>query len=292
MGSTDTDRRVVQIRNAAAGLEQKRPAYRQILSFYVPLFEVQERNSEQIRTDHPPIPPRRLDIQRQEGFPLLSPADFPLDAAEGEKMLIQVCRLARAAGGELAGAGKSVEDAMASGKVSAGSLLPTVVDPSDSSLARHAESLGIAAKMLAILCYQAIRPSLTAWARRLAVDPGVAPDWEHGICPICGSPPAISLLREEGRRILVCGFCWHEWPHRRTTCPFCQKADRSRQYLYDETEPECRVDFCDACRGYLKTVDTRTADRSIYPPLEALTTLHLDMKAQDMGYGGITEAVG
>jgi FdhE protein len=50
--------------------------------------------------------------------------------------------------------------------------------------------------------------------------------------------------------------------------------------------------LCDTCRRYLKTVDTRTADRSIYPPLEALTTLHLDMKAKDMGYEGTTKTAG
>ena len=292
MGSTDTDRRVAQIRNAAAGLEKKRPAYRQMLSFYHPLFEAQERASEQVRTDGTPVPPRHLDIQRQEGFPLLSPADFPLDAAAGEALLAQICRLARAAGDELAGAAEAIEEAMASGDVSAGALLSAVIDPSDTGLSGHAADLGISAAVLATICYQAIRPSVVAWARRLAADPGVAADWQHGICPICGSPPALSLLQEEGRRILVCGFCWHEWPHPRTVCPFCQTTDRKHRYVYDKTEPECRIDFCDACRRYLKTVDTRKADRSIYPPLEALTTLHLDMKAQDMGYGGHTEAAG
>jgi FdhE protein len=208
-----------------------------------------------------------------------------VDAETGRGLLLDICRLARTAGGELADAGEAIESHVSSGTVTSDALLAAVIDSADTRLTRYAKELGVDRVLLSTLCYHAIRPSLVAWSRKLAVDPGASTDWDQGICPICGSPPAMALLGAEGRRILVCGFCWHQWPDRRSRCPFCRTSDHSKlRYFFDESEPECRVDLCDNCRRYLKTIDTRKTDRAVYPPLEALTTLHLDMSAQDMGF--------
>ncbi|RPJ13122.1 MAG: formate dehydrogenase accessory protein FdhE, partial [Deltaproteobacteria bacterium] len=45
-----------------------------------------------------------------------------------------------------------------------------------------------------------------------------------------------------------------------------------------------RVDACDSCRKYLKTVDTRVLNRRVYPALEQVASLHLDLKAAEAGY--------
>ncbi len=287
MENAEKNVRFDRVQRALVALQKKRPAYRQMLAFYGPLFDSQERWAEKIATDPSVLNHRPMEVQKKEGFPLLSAADFPLDAEAGRSLLLEICGLAKTAGGELAGAGEAVKRGLASGKVSAGPLLGAVLDPGETRLAGCAEDLGIDKSLLASFCYQAIRPSLLAWSRQLAIDPGVASDWDQGICPICGSPPAMALLEDEGRRVLVCGFCWHQWPHRRTSCPFCRTSDnRKLRYFFDENEPECRVDLCDECRRYLKTVDTRKTDRTVFPPLEALTTLHLDMRSQDMGFSG------
>jgi FdhE protein len=41
---------------------------------------------------------------------------------------------------------------------------------------------------------------------------------------------------------------------------------------------------CDNCKKYIKTLDTRKVERLIYPPLEQISTIHLDIKAQEMGF--------
>ncbi len=45
-----------------------------------------------------------------------------------------------------------------------------------------------------------------------------------------------------------------------------------------------RIDLCDNCRQYIKTIDTRklTHDPNLY--LEDMTTLHLDILATTQGY--------
>ena len=55
-------------------------------------------------------------------------------------------------------------------------------------------------------------------------------------------------------------------------------------YFYGEEEKDARVDLCDRCKKYIKTVDTREIDRLVYPALEHISNLHLDIKAQEMGF--------
>ncbi len=54
--------------------------------------------------------------------------------------------------------------------------------------------------------------------------------------------------------------------------------------FYNEGEKEFRVDLCDSCKKYLKALDSRETERMIYPPLEQISSLHLDSKAKEMGY--------
>jgi FdhE protein len=56
------------------------------------------------------------------------------------------------------------------------------------------------------------------------------------------------------------------------------------KYFYSDEEPEYRVDTCGQCNSYLKTLDTRQANRILYFPLEQTATLHLDWSAQEKGF--------
>ena len=55
-------------------------------------------------------------------------------------------------------------------------------------------------------------------------------------------------------------------------------------YFFSAEEKDYRIYVCDNCKKYLKTGDSRKADRLLYPPLEQVSTLHLDFKAQKMGF--------
>ena len=90
-----------------------------------------------------------------------------------------------------------------------------------------------------------------------------------------------------GQRELVCSFCWHVWETVRIGCPHCgnRQADRL-QYFFSEEEPAYRVDVCDACQHYVKTVDLRGLKRPFHAPLSHVLTLHLDLQAQEKGLQG------
>jgi FdhE protein len=118
-------------------------------------------------------------------------------------------------------------------------------------------------------------------------------DWLEGNCPVCGSYPSIEKLRrEDGKRILRCSFCGTEWPFKRIMCPFCGNEDHDtlRYFLVEGDAPikkdAFRVDVCDKCKKYIKTLDERKLPESERPDLylENLNTLYLDVLAQRDGY--------
>ena len=56
------------------------------------------------------------------------------------------------------------------------------------------------------------------------------------------------------------------------------------QYLYEEGREAYRVDICDNCKQFIKTVDSRKLDYEPDLALEDIITIHLDILASEKGY--------
>ena len=107
--------------------------------------------------------------------------------------------------------------------------------------------------------------------------------WLRRYCPCCGSSPAMAQLVgvDPGRRrLLTCGRCATQWRYGRTMCPFCEKDEQKLASVVIEGESGLRVDYCESCKGYLKTYDGQ-GDESVL--LADWTSLHLDHLARDRG---------
>ncbi|WP_394699668.1 formate dehydrogenase accessory protein FdhE [uncultured Pseudodesulfovibrio sp.] len=109
---------------------------------------------------------------------------------------------------------------------------------------------------------------------------------EVGTCPICGSLPLISSLKEkEGFRHATCSFCRHEYRIKRIACPVCGEDDQKKLTFFTvDEEPGFRVDVCESCKTYIKTIDFRNLDRIAVPVLDDLDSLALDYVAAGQGY--------
>jgi FdhE protein len=126
-----------------------------------------------------------------------------------------------------------------------------------------------------------LRACERAWASH------VPPTWAHGYCPICGGRPALAESRDRvAIRWLRCSSCGSDWPFAEGRCPFC--ADDDAQNLGGLMSPDTlhrqRVDACDRCGGYLKTLTSGSATRSEDVILRDLATFELDMAAIERGY--------
>jgi FdhE protein len=112
-------------------------------------------------------------------------------------------------------------------------------------------------------------------------------NWSEGYCPICGKEPKIGEIRgeEEGKRYLFCHQCGFKWYFQRIKCPFCGNEEQhSLAYFEVEGEERYRVDVCNKCRRYIKTVELPKSSEEPNLDVEDIATLHLDMIAYDEGY--------
>jgi FdhE protein len=131
-----------------------------------------------------------------------------------------------------------------------------------------------------------LRPYVEALARV-----GVKPDRLHrpGDCPSCGGRPWIAVRRGEvgadgARRSLGCALCGEEWSLGRILCPSCGEADPARLPSFQAgAHPGVRIEACDACRRYVKSIDL-TLDARALPEVDDLVSLSLDLWAAGKGY--------
>ena len=110
----------------------------------------------------------------------------------------------------------------------------------------------------------------------------------HGRCPFCGGGPWISSRREGGelegaRRMLGCSLCGTEWMFQRILCPSCFEEDPRRLPAFSsDRHLNVRIEACETCRRYLKSVDL-SADARPIPEVDDLLSISLDLWAAEQG---------
>jgi FdhE protein len=116
--------------------------------------------------------------------------------------------------------------------------------------------------------------------------PPVAADTQHS-CPLCGGQPLLGVLRPEGdsgKRRMMCSFCLQEWDFRRIYCHACGEDDEKKLPVYvAEQFPHVRVEACDTCKVYLRTIDL-TKDGHAVPLVDDLAAIPLSLWAQEHNY--------
>lgn len=110
--------------------------------------------------------------------------------------------------------------------------------------------------------------------------------WENGCCPVCGHLPGLAELRKtpSGRqRFLFCSLCHTPWPFQRLKCPYCDNVeDKETEYISFPDEENYRVDVCNSCKTYIKTVLNNNAGLS--PVLLDWSSQNVDDSAIQKGY--------
>jgi FdhE protein len=106
-------------------------------------------------------------------------------------------------------------------------------------------------------------------------------------CPLCGSRPLLGVLRPEGdggKRFLLCSFCLQEWEFRRILCSTCGEEAEDKLPIYiAEDSPHVRVEACDTCKFYLRTIDL-TKDGNAVPLVDDLAAIPHTLWANEQGY--------
>ena len=123
-----------------------------------------------------------------------------------------------------------------------------------------------------------LQPHVQYLCERWRVEVGM-PDDGAGSCPFCSRAPLLSI--DAGRRILLCSLCSNEWGFAERRCPGCQgeKIRLSRSRLL----PHVRLEACESCGHYLKSVDLRRESAAV-PIVDELAAAELDRQAKDEGF--------
>jgi formate dehydrogenase accessory protein FdhE len=119
----------------------------------------------------------------------------------------------------------------------------------------------------------------------------VAPDRLHkrGHCPFCGGAAIISARKapadaDAGLRMLRCALCALEWNVNRIYCPACFEEDPYKLPLFrSDAHPNVRIEACETCRRYVKSIDL-TQDARPIPEIDDLLSLSMDLWAIDEGF--------
>ncbi len=263
-------------------LQKKRPGYKEILDFYQKVREEQEKVKPSSGIKPILLKKEWKDLLSREGFPLLERKDFPIDLETSIKLFRSLCKIGKDANPHMAEEAKKIEEILHQKRIDLKGLL--IGGVKESEIEDIANQFGLDKKIFSFFIQESVRPSIEAGVERLFNELETE-NWLKGFCPICGSLPYLSLLKEEvGKRYLLCSFCGYHWRIERLVCPFCgNKEQKSLQYFHAEGEEAYRIDLCDKCHQYIKTIDLRKIE-GVDPILEDLATLHLDILASQKGY--------
>jgi FdhE protein len=197
-------------------------------------------------------------------------------------------------------AGQRTAERIATAELDVGPLLEDALNGDDVAIARAAEAGGYDPAAFAQLLELALQPVLWEAAARCAALTDVD-RWDRGYCPVCGSWPALAeLVGAEKRRVLRCGRCGSSWSWLVLLCPYCGNDDhRTLGTLTEEpgavprsagsttsgeSRSKDRVDTCERCHGYVKSVATFHSVPTPRLAAEDAATVHLDVGAREAGY--------
>jgi FdhE protein len=269
----------------------ERPSHKEVLEFLKGVMTEQYKIRSKVKTDPVEINEEKVRGLTQ-GFSLVGKKDLNLDTASAIELFERLCKVLgrnKRASGDV----KRIKRALRNNDMNLVELFKHVGTENDEYISALSKKLKVKDDLLSFLAGNSIRPIFEAYASQLKgyVDQEM---WWRGYCPICGSMPFIAEFREEGERFLACSSCSFEWRFMRLKCPFCEaEDDKELRYFYAEGEGKAhRVDVCEKCKRYIKTLDIREMAGEVIPIIEDMGTLYLDVLAQKEGYlrGGITHS--
>ncbi len=278
------DRRAKQILRA-------RPAYREMVEFYLAVFRCQIEWRPRLMVHPGPVDDEQWRACRAKRAPLIQAAEAGIEPGSLLELWAEMKPIFRRGNpflGEAVGAIDRVEQ---SGTFTPVSWLAEQRPERGDLVSETSRRLGLEEAVLGSLTRAVTFPH---WQQvsRVWLSGDRARQWRHFCCPVCGAAPALGEVRCEPagetnltpavNRFLHCAFCGSRWTAPGLTCPHCESNESGEaKYYYSTKEADLRIDFCNACRHYLKVVKAEKNVPALYVGLELLTCAHLDEIAQE-----------
>ena len=263
------------------------PAYETLLNIFERLMTVTEEGIGRIREQLRPIPLSPYMAEKfRKGMPLVDRKNFPVSDETFDGLLdfffTEMAGFSPAIDRDL----RKLEAQRKEGEISGKRLINQFVMGSETFLPYVFELPEINTHLLFFVLRNVFKICLIPYQDSLTEE--MAAQWGRGHCPVCGFPPDIGILRgEDGELYLHCAICGHEWRYKPMACAFCgNDLPGELNYLEVEGDEVHRIHLCHLCRKYLKVIDSRKLPEGfpVFLDLEELTSLHLDIIADQQGY--------
>jgi FdhE protein len=295
-----------QVEKALNRILKNRPEIEEVIAFYKEILKEQLKVKKNIKLPSIDLAEKKTMGKFQKGFPLLELSLIPDSLKAYEPLVEELARLLKKRGPSVAVEMEKIQkDIMKDSRIFI-SLAQNYLLHNLAPIHDLAQDHKLDTALLFFFIKGSVKPFAESLAEKITTNCDLPP-WAEALCPICGSLPSLAYLKpinsdedDHGQlssrgkspqrplnRFLLCSLCNHCWPFPRLKCPFCQTERQGalRYFVIDSDEKGIRVDVCNDCKGYIKTIDREyepLAEEVLF--LEDLNTIHLDLAAEKEGY--------
>jgi FdhE protein len=273
-----------KIKKRAEAMAKERPSHKEVLEFFRDVVTEQQTILSKVK--NAPLHINEEDIKEKllHGFPLIEKRALTLDIPSATRLFKRLCKV-MSRNKKASIDTERITKALKNKQIDLLELFKQIDSNGNEYVTNLSKKLNVKDDVLAFLVRNSLRPIFEAYANELKkyVD---QEKWWRGYCPICGSEPFMAEFKQDGARFLVCSSCEFEWRFSRLKCPFCENTNHEKlRYFYAEKEGKAyRIDVCEQCKRYIKTIDANLLGEEVIPIIEDAGTLFLDVLAQKEGY--------
>lgn len=263
-------------------LKKKWPAYGPLLDFYVAVAEAQDAARDKLKKFGEDAEPGDGAGRAEANSVQPRSLEATIDISAAQEFFMELCELAKQQNDHLSSQAIIIRSHHESGALDLPALLEKGTDASE--IAAVAKRIGVSEIVLAFLISNSLKPFLEA-SRDQVLKQQDFSNWKKVHCPVCGAPPSLSVIKgDPALRYSQCSQCSCQWQVDRTACSVCGSDEKdTRSYFHGEGQSVHRIDVCDTCNHYIKTINLADLE-DIDPGLEDLASLHLDVVASEKGY--------
>jgi len=266
-----------------------RPSHKEVLDFHKYIIREKYKIKPSIKVKQSDMNDETAKTCLREGFPLLDKKEIQADLDPVTTLFKNICRSLMRNYKKAAPEIKKITLAVRKGEIDLEELFRKVIEGDKEYCDSIAKDRDFNGGLLRLLAESSISSFVEAYADKLKghVDQG---SWLRKYCPVCGSAPMLAELKNEkgveGAKYLLCSSCGFEWRYPRLGCPFCGNGDQEklRHFTTEADGKGFRVEVCEECKKYIKTIDLRETGPAVVPLVDDLGTLHLDIIAMNEGY--------